>query len=155
MVRSREMLYGQSFIDRLSERYEQPATQTASLRMIKESLRRDLEAALNTRRHMGTALDGYERASTSVLNYGLEDLTNIRTAPDGYLAQMQRVIHNCLAEYEPRLTNVTVTLSDLPEASGREVRLHIAAHMQLYSGTETVFFNTVFDVASETYSVGQ
>ena len=154
MVRSREVLYGQSFMDRLSERYEQPITQAASLRMIKESLRRDLEAALNTRRHMGTALDGYERASTSVLNYGLEDLTNIRTAPDGYMAQMQRAIQNCLAEYESRLTNVTVTLNDLPEASGREVRLHIAAHMQLYPGTETVFFNTVFDVTSETYSVG-
>ncbi|MBB5060377.1 type VI secretion system protein ImpF [Granulicella aggregans] len=155
MVRSREVLYGQSFMDRLSERYEQPANQVASLRMIKESLRRDLEAALNTRRHMGTALDGYEHASSSVLNYGMEDLTNIRTSPDGYLLQMQRAIQNCLAEYEPRLTSVTVTVSDLAETSSREVRLQIAAHMQLIPGTETIFFNTVFDVASETYSVGQ
>jgi type VI secretion system protein ImpF len=153
--RSREILYGQSFMDRLSERYEEPMTQSASLRRIREALRRDLEAVLNTRRQMGTSLDGYEHVSSSVLNYGLEDLTNISTDREGYLVQMQRAIQNCLAEYEPRLTDVSVTVGDLSEASSHEVTLRITAHMQLYPGTELIFFNTVFDIASETYSVGE
>lgn len=155
MSRSREVLFGQSLMERLSQRSEQPATQAASLRLIKESLRRDLEAVLNTRRHMGPALDGFELASSSVLNYGLEDLTNIRTDPEGQLMQMQRAIYNCLSEYEPRLSDVSVSVRSGADSSSREIRLHIAAHLRLSPGVEAIYFNTVFDVASETYSVGQ
>ncbi|WP_446743437.1 type VI secretion system baseplate subunit TssE [Silvibacterium acidisoli] len=155
MSRSREALYSQSLVERLSQRSQRPSTQPSSLRLIKESLRRDLEALLNTRRHMGQALDGFEVASNSVLNYGLEDLTNIRTDPEGQLVQMQRAIHACLALYEPRLSDVSVSVQGGADLPGREIRLHIAAHLRLTPGVEIIYFNTVFDVASETYLVGQ
>lgn len=155
MSKFREALFAQSLMDRLSQRTDRPATQSAPLRQLKESLRRDLEAVLNTRRHMGSELDGFELAATSVLNYGLEDLTNIRTDPEGQLVQMQRAIHGCLLEYEPRLSDVSVSLRGGPDALGREIRLHIAARIRLSPGVETIYFNTVFDVTSETYSVSQ
>lgn len=155
MSKFREALFAQSLMDRLSQRIDRPATQSASLRQLKESLRRDLEAVLNTRRHMGSEFDGFELAATSVLNYGLEDLTNIRTDPEGQLVQMQRAIHGCLSEYEPRLSDVSVSMRGGPDASGREIRLHIAARIRLSPGVETIYFNTVFDVTSETYSVSQ
>jgi type VI secretion system protein ImpF len=154
MARTREVLFGQSLMERLSEGQEWPSTQAGSLRMLKEAIRRDLEAVLNTRRHMDTELDGYERTAASVLNYGLEDLSNVRTNPEGYLMQMQRAVQQCLAEYEPRLTDVSVSVQD-GDLVKREIRLHIEAHLPLYPSVETIFFDTVFDVASETYSVGR
>jgi predicted component of type VI protein secretion system len=70
--------------------------------------------------------------------------------------QMQRAVQQCLAEYEPRLTNVLVSASvqdgDLLK---HEIRLHIEAQLPLYPSVEVVSFDTVFDVTTETYSVGR
>ena len=57
MARAREMPVTLSVLDRLSERKEFPATHAASLRMLKESIRRDLEELLNTRRSLTRELD--------------------------------------------------------------------------------------------------
>jgi type VI secretion system protein ImpF len=153
MSRAQETNFQQSLMERLSERAERASTQASSLRMLKEEIRRDLEGVLNTRRHMGAALDGYPLAAASVVNYGLEDLHTLRTDPDGYLLQMQRVVQQCVAEYEPRLTQVTVSLAQ-GEMDGREIRLHIEARLQVAPAAGSVFFDTVFDVANETYSIG-
>lgn len=153
MVRIQETLFEQSIMERLSEAYEQPGTQAAALRVLKEAIRRDLEAVLNTRRHMGAELDGYVQAEASVLNYGIEDLSTVRADPEGYLLQMQRAVQKCLMEYEPRLTDISVTVQD-GEMAVREIRLHIEAHLILSRTGERVFFDTTFDVSRETYSVG-
>ncbi len=71
MARAREAQVQQSILDRLSEKQEWPSTHTASLRFLKESIRRDLEELLNTRRPLARELENYESARTSVLNYGL------------------------------------------------------------------------------------
>lgn len=153
MSRPRETIFAQSLMERLSEQRTWPTTQAASLRMLKESIRRDLEAVLNTRRPLPRELEGYEEASSSVLNYGLEDLSTLRATPNGHLQEMQRSVQRCLANYEPRLTNVTVSLQD-GDPLNREIRLHIEATLPLYPSVEVVSFDTVFDLTSETYSVG-
>jgi type VI secretion system protein ImpF len=153
MAHTREASFSQSLMDRLSERQEWPNTQAGSLRVLKESIRRDLEAVLNTRRCMTGELNGYELAAASVLNYGLEDLSSFQTNPDGHLMQMQRAVQQCLAEYEPRLVNVSVSVQD-GDLLKREIRLHIEAQLPLYPSVEIVSFDTVFDVTTERYSVG-
>ncbi|AXC13370.1 ImpF [Acidisarcina polymorpha] len=153
MARSKEMLFAQSLMERLSEKQEWPTTQTGSLRLLKESIRRDLEALLNTRRPMTMELGGYSEAAASVVNYGLEDLTSLRATRSGYLLEMQRSIQQCLTEYEPRLTEVTVRVQD-GDFVNREIRLHIEANLPVYPSVEAVTFDTVFDLTSETYFVG-
>ena len=153
MARIREPLVGQSIMERLSEAYEQPNTQAASLRVLKEAIRRDLEAVLNTRRQMGAELDGYSQAAGSVLNFGVEDLSSLRADPEGYLLQMQRAVQKCVMEYEPRLADISVTVQDA-QIEVREIRLHIEAQLILSRTGERVSFDTIFDVSRETYSVG-
>ncbi len=121
--------------------------------MLKESIRRDLETLLNTRRVSPRELEGYIEAGSSVLNYGLEDLSTLRATPNGYLREMQRSVQHCLSSFEPRLTNVTVSLQN-GDLLHREIRLHIEATLPLYPSVESVSFDTVFDLTSETYSVG-
>jgi type VI secretion system protein ImpF len=154
MIRVKETLFTPSLMERLSERQEVPASQAASVRGLKEVIRRDLEALLNTRKPLARQLEGYSLAANSVLNYGLEDLSSLSVSSSGQLIEMQRAIQQCLAIYEPRLTDISVSI----EEGGRidkEIKLHIEATLPFYPTIEAVTFDTVFNVTNQTYSVGE
>jgi type VI secretion system protein ImpF len=153
MAREKEMLFTQSLMERLSEKQDWPNTRTGSLRFLKESVRRDLEAVLNSRRTLARELDGYNEAAGSVLNYGIEDVSVLRSTVDGYIHEMQRIVQQCISQYEPRLTDVSVSVEG-GDLLKREIRLHIEAHLPLHPSVEMISFDTVFDVTSETYLVG-
>ena len=153
MARIRQVIVSQSLMERLSEQVNWPATEAASLRMLKEAVRRDLEALLNTRRPAPRELEGYEAAGCTVLNYGLDDLSTLRATPNGHLEAMKRAVELCLAAYEPRLTGVTVSLQD-GHLLRREIRLHIEATLPVYPAIELVSFDTILDLTRQTYSVG-
>ena len=152
MARTKEILFAQSLMERLNEDLEMPTTQVASLRLVKEAIRRDLEALLNTRKPLGRELENYELASSSVLNYGLDDLSSLKVTPNGHLVGVQRALEQCLADYEPRLTEVSVSVEE-GDFLKREIRLHIEANLPLYPTVEAVSFDTVFNVTNETYAV--
>jgi len=154
MARAREMPVTLSVLDRLSERKEFPATHAASLRMLKESIRRDLEELLNTRRSLTRELDEYAAARSSVVNYGLEDLNSITPLSRVDALELQRAVQQCVVEYESRLRDVTVSVEGGPDLLRREVRLHIEATIPVHPGAETVSFDTMLDLASGTYSIG-
>ncbi|HEY4047194.1 MAG TPA: type VI secretion system baseplate subunit TssE [Acidobacteriaceae bacterium] len=154
MARTNQMPVMQSVLDRLSERPEWPGTHTASVRMLKESIRRDLEELLNTRRQLTKELEGYEAARSSVINYGLEDLNSITPLSRVNAQELQRAVQRCIAEYEPRLLDVSVTVEGGGDLLHREVRLHIEATIPVYPSAEIVSFDTMLDLASGTYSIG-
>jgi type VI secretion system protein ImpF len=154
MARTNELPVMQSILDRLSERPEWPSTNAASVRMLKESIRRDLEELLNTRRQLTTELEGYEAARSSVINYGLEDLNNITPISRVNAQELQRAVQRCIVEYEPRLRDVTVSVEGGGDLLHREVRLHIEATIPVYPAAEVVSFDTMLDLTSGMYSIG-
>jgi type VI secretion system protein ImpF len=155
MARANELPVMQSILDRLSERPEWPSTNAGSVRMLKESIRRDLEELLNTRRQLTKELEGYEAARSSVINYGLEDLNNITPLSRVNAQELQRAVQRCIAEYEPRLRDVTVSVAGGGgDPLHREVRLHIEATISVYPGAEVVSFDTMLDLTSGMYSIG-
>lgn len=154
MSRGKEMPVMQPVLDRLSEQLEWPGTYAASVRMLKESIRRDLEELLNSRRQLTKELDGYREARASVINYGLEDLNSITPLSRVNAQELQRAVQRCIAEYEPRLRNVTVSIESGGDLLQREIRLHIEAVIPVHPGAEAVSFDTTLDVMSGTYSIG-
>jgi len=154
MARAREMLVTQSVFDRLSERQEAPRTHAAALRILKESIRRDLEELLNTRRLLTAELDGYKIARDSVLNYGLEDLNSLTPLSRVNAQELQRAVQRCIAAYEPRLFNVAVSVDEGSDLLRREIKLHIEATLPVHPSAETVSFDTTLDLTSGTYSIG-
>lgn len=154
MARAKEMLVTQSVFDRLRERQEWPGTNAAALRMLKESIRRDLEELLNTRRMLTADLDGYKMARSSVLNYGLEDLNSLTPLSRVNAQELQRAVQRCIAEYEPRLVDVAVSVDDGSDLLRREIRLHIEATLPVHPSAETVSFDTTLDLTSGMYSIG-
>jgi type VI secretion system protein ImpF len=152
MVRSPQVDASQSVWDRLSETQERPGSSAALLRMLKESIRRDLEELLNTRRLPARELRDFPIARSTVFNYGLEDLSSLTPGSSLGAEEVQRAVQRCLAEYEPRLTDVRVTVVSAPLAR-REMLLHIEAVLPVQPAAELVVFDTMLDLTSGMYSV--
>jgi type VI secretion system protein ImpF len=149
---TRNTVITQSVWDRLRENEEIPASHTAAVRILKESIRRDLEDLLNTRRPLARELEGYDLARRSVINYGLEDLSSFYPSSGSSAQDIEQAVRRCLAEYEPRLLGVSVVAEN--SNPGRlEIRLHIEATLPIHPSAETVSFDTMLDVASGIYSV--
>lgn len=152
MSRQRSAPLQLPLLDRLSSKTELPNTFESSLRTLKESIRRDLEDLLNSRRMPSTALADYPLADRSVLNFGLEDLASLVPHAATAAQHLQRAVCRCLQDFEPRLRDVVVELAD-SQLAAREIRLHIAAIMPVYPTAQTVSFDTLLDLASGVYSV--
>jgi type VI secretion system protein ImpF len=152
VTRPQSTVITQSLWDRLREHEELPASHAAAVRFLKESIRRDLEDLLNTRRPLVRELEGYDLARTSVINYGLEDLSSFYPSSGSSVQDIQQAVRRCIAEYEPRLVGVTVAVEN-SDPSRHEIRLHIEAMLPIHPSAETVSFDTMLDVASGVYSV--
>jgi type VI secretion system lysozyme-like protein len=68
---------------------------------------------LNTRREEFLVPPGYEQTASSIVNFGVPDLTScgsLRTAPEQ--AKLCRWIEEAIRNFEPRLRNVAVRVID-------------------------------------------
>jgi len=153
MSNTKGTLLVQSVLDRLRETQNLPATRTASLRFLKESIRRDIEDLLNTRQSPLPEIEHYPLAAASVFNLGLQDITHLGSSQDTHFDEIQKAVQHCIEIFEPRLQNITVTIrsGSMPR---REIWLNIEAMIQVQPAAETISFDTVLDLTSGMYSVG-
>ncbi|HVT98593.1 MAG TPA: type VI secretion system baseplate subunit TssE [Acidobacteriaceae bacterium] len=152
MPRSTETLVTQSVLDRLTAVEEWPATRLQSLRFFKDALKRDLEWLLNTRQPPLPQLESYPLARTSIVNYGLPDITSLGLASASDHRQLRLAIEGCVRAFEPRLTSVRVSIDDA-DRGDRRLRFHIEGMMKLDPSPEEITFDTVLELASGEYKV--
>src|SRR5256885_1587316 len=103
----------QSVLERLidrepKEQQEMAPTRAQSVRLLKASLRRDLEWLLNTRRTPDAAGSEYQELERSVFNYGLPDLTSLSWQSERDRQRLSRILEVALELFEPRLRRVRV-----------------------------------------------
>lgn len=80
---------------------------------MEDSIARDLEMLLNTRREEFLIPPEFEETAASVANFGVPDLTkcgNLRSSTEQ--AKLCRWIEEAIRNFEPRLRNVTVRVLD-------------------------------------------
>lgn len=152
MARQSESLVTQSVLDRLTASEEWPTTRSQSLRFFKDALKRDLEWLLNTRQPPLPELADYPLARASVVNYGLPDITSLGLSSASDHRRLRVAIETCLANFEPRLTGVRVTLQG-GETADRRLRFHIEGNMKLDPAPEEISFDTVLELSSGEYKV--
>jgi len=153
MARSRnENLITQSLLDRLSDQEEWPTKREASMRMYRESLKRDVEWLLNTRRPHISELDAFPLASASVINYGLPDL-NLYEGSTGkdHNALMVSMLKT-IRIFEPRILDPKVFLVRTDTLS-RSLRFHIEGRIAFESTVEEITFDTVLELLNGEYEV--
>ncbi len=152
MPRSIDALVTLSLLDRLTVEDEGPATRANTLRMFRDSLKRDLEWLLNTRQPPIEGIDRFQLARDSVIHYGLIDTSSLSLSNANDHRRLQQAVVDCILRYEPRLTDVHVVIGD-GDQGRRRLRFHVEAQMLLDPAPEPISFDTVLDLTSGEYTV--
>lgn len=126
------------------------------------SVRRDLEDLLNTRRptfyELGIA--NLPQVRNSVVGYGLPDFANLRGMTEEMRQMIGREIAEAIAVFEPRLTDIEVTVKDSETLKNElkekfqtmAVYFHIAAKLRM-DPCPPVAFETVLELAQGRHRV--
>lgn len=144
-----------SLLDRLIDaepenRMENPLSRAQSVRLLRNSVRRDLEWLLNTRRIAEPPDEGLKEVNRSTYVYGLPDLSSVSIGSSGDRNRLVRQIVATINMFEPRLANVRLVLVETPDSSKKDVRLRIEAMLRMDPVPEPVSFDTVIELKSGT-----
>src|ERR1700733_4711145 len=142
-----------SVLDRLIDlepdtRVENPMSRAQSVRMLKASVRRDLEWLLNTRRIVDPPDEALKEVNHSTYVYGLPDLSSLTMAAMGDRNRLVRQILATINLFEPRLDKVRLVLVEAPDQAKKDVRLRIEAMLKMDPVPEPVSFDTVIELKS-------
>jgi type VI secretion system protein ImpF len=148
-----EVLVTQSLIDRLCDIEPWPESRSASISMFQQSLRRDIEWLLNTRKPHLEGIEAYPLTSGSVLHFGLPDSRVFGSSAAANSGALARVIEECIEEFEPRILepHVTLTLSD---NVNRSLRFQVEGKIIYEEMEEEIHLDTVLELISGQYEVG-
>lgn len=149
----------QSLLDRLTdelprESADRTTNRDSSSRAYRASVQRDVEWLLNTRRTMVQVTEDHPQVTQSVHQYGLPDLTGYYLAAVSSRERLSEAILDTLRRFEPRLTNVQVNLTDRKEGQVPQIRFSISATLLMDPSPEQILFDTVLQVATGMYEVG-
>ncbi len=130
-----------SILDRLTApawKGEAGELRPESREALEAAIQRDLSALLNSRREQNPLPAEYRECATSLLAFGLPDITmtNLRLASEQN--RLRRAIETAIQLFEPRLTDVRVRVEHWDEAKPL-LRFQIEA----YLSNEPVTFDTL------------
>jgi type VI secretion system protein ImpF len=136
-----------SLLDRLLDdnpgvQQEPPPLPQQTLRDLHQSVRRDLEALLNTRRRCAAYPPQLKELDQSLVNYGIPDFTGSSLSSPDNRAELVHVLESVIKRYEPRFKSVRVTLLDNVEPLDRTLRFRIDAVVYAEPAPETLIFDS-------------
>lgn len=126
-----------------------------SMEELKDSVARDLEALLNTRKVIADDLFRlYPECSKSIVTYGLNDFAGLSLASTDDRAYICRSLEKTIARHEPRLQNVQASL-EVQEGSINKLNFAISAFLVVHPAQEPVSFDAVLQPSSLHYSISK
>jgi type VI secretion system protein ImpF len=148
----------QSLLDRLIDREPEnradpPISRAQSVRLLKASLRRDMEWLLNSRRIAEPAPEGFTEIGNSLYHYGLPDFSALTMASPRDRKYLLRELEASVATFEPRLKDVRVTLVESPVPSARSLQFQIEGLLQMDPAPERISFDTVLQLTNGEYQI--
>lgn len=159
MPKDSDRIVSLSLLDKLTNlepnlKADAPLTRDKSVRMLKASLRRDLEWLFNSRaNHDCPPQEEMPEVFKSVYNYGLPDFSNYSFSNYADRQRLQKQLEMAIMLFEPRLTGVTVRMLDNSFDPGRAMRFQIDGLLKMDPAPEHVSFDTVLDIPSGEYQV--
>lgn len=154
-----ESVVTQSVLERLIDREpaltQEPAlSRSQSVRLLKASVRRDLEWLLNTRQNPDSAGDDLPELARSVFNYGLPDFTSMSFDNPKDRARLLKHLENTIRIFEPRLEapRIIPVQAD-SSSSNRTIRFQIEGLLKMDPSPEQVTFDTVLQLSSGEYQI--
>jgi len=118
-----------------------------SVQQMIDVVRRDLEELLNTRQtHSGIPKE-FTEVLSSLVAYGLPDLTSTNAVSDEDRAEIGKVIEASIARFEPRLRDIRATLVPSNHEQELSVRFQIHAKLAVDPAPE-IGFETVLELTT-------
>jgi len=139
-------------IDRERNVTHEPARVGFSVGQIKDSVARDLENLLNTRRNIHIPSASCLEVNNSLFIYGLPDFTSRNPGNVSVRAQLRLEIEKTISRFEPRLKNITVHI-DSPAGGNRELKFRITGVLVVDPISEPVVFDTNYDLNRSNYTI--
>jgi type VI secretion system protein ImpF len=127
---------------------EPPKTRNQVLRELKQSIRRDLENLLNTRRRGSGWPENLEELERSLVNYGIPDITGASLGSDQSRRQFAQVVQRVIRQSEPRFQSLEVEVLDNAEPLDRTLRFRIDALLYAEPAPEPVVFDSAVQPAT-------
>ncbi len=139
-----------SMLDRLIDRdpgvsHEPVQSRYVTITQIRDSVIRDLENLLNTRRCILEVPESFAQVNASVFTYGLKDFMSHNPRSPSVRLQIRQEVERTIALFEPRLRNVSVRI-DGAEIIDRSLRFRINALLVADPVTEPITFDTYLDI---------
>ncbi|WP_261858749.1 type VI secretion system baseplate subunit TssE [Photobacterium sanguinicancri] len=125
---------------------EQPITY--SLQALKDSVRRDIEWLLNSRRSWLTWSKHLEELDISVMNYGLPDFSSMPFSSSDGRSYLCRIVEETITRFEPRFDAVFVTVLEDGAPEDRVLRLRIQAIFRVGTEQEELIFDSEVEPVS-------
>lgn len=124
-----------------------------SVAQIRQSVRRDLECLLNTRRSWIPCPARYRELAKSVLGYGLPDFTVMELSTQEGRQWLCDEVERTIVRFEPRLARVDVVMKDSDTPLDRMLRLRIDAVLLVDPVPEPVAFDSELEPVSLSVSL--
>lgn len=106
---------------------------------------RDLQWLLNTRQMPRRMLDGYPELQASAMAYGFTDITSLGRDSPQVRTRLMSQIEEALMRFEPRLTNLRVTVPMPPAGVRHQLRFVIQGTLRADPLPIQFSFDTVID----------
>jgi type VI secretion system protein ImpF len=153
-----EQTVTQSVLERLIDREpgaqsEAAPTRAQTVRLLRASVRRDLEWLLNTRRTPAAADEEYPEVAKSVYNYGLPDLNALNWESSRDRTRLARAVQEALNVFEPRLRGIQVVPLEPVAGAPHVMRFQIEGLLEMDPAPEHIVFDTTLQLSSGEYQV--
>lgn len=144
-----------SVLDRLllDDGWEGVRSAERTNRLVRASIRRDLEILFNSRPRYRSWPAELEELAVSNLSFGLPDIQTLQIADDKGRDLYRRLMVQAIERFEPRLKDVTVEIPASTDALDRTFRFRIHAVLVSDADGEPVVFDTVLDPTSRALSI--
>lgn len=156
--RPQERTLARSIIDRLVDpnpdlSQDPPLSTTEQIRELREGLRRDLEALLNTRRRPTAPPSACEELGDALVSYGVDGMVSANLVTDEAKLRLARVIERRITLFETRLSDVRVTILKSRSNGERALRMRIQATFRVHEGMPPISFESMIDPSTQRFLV--
>ena len=152
--RSRDRVLARSILDRLIDEApdrgaDPPMSFVDQVRDVREAIRRDLEALLNTRRCPTTPPAALSELRDALVSYGVDGIVSANLMTDQAKLKLAEAIERRVALFETRLADIRVTILKSRTMTERALRMRILATFRLHEGMPPISFESTIDPSTQ------
>ncbi|MGO6969516.1 type VI secretion system baseplate subunit TssE [Rhizobium leguminosarum] len=156
--RLRDRVLARSILDRLVDEapdrtVDPPMSFVDQVRDVREAIRRDLEALLNTRRCPATPPAALSELKDALVSYGVDGIVSANLMTDQAKLKLAQAIERRIALFETRLSDVRVTILKSRTMTERALRMRIQATFRLHEGMPPISFESTIDPSTQRFLV--